>query len=201
MNDLKTALHAKLRAITWSANRKTLATSEQPPLEQLWHLISNGQFEEVLRLVNPNTKAFHGHKALGLANMGLGNFAEALQQFDQAIFALIREEAGIYLNQASVFKSMKAYDQALECVQKCINKAEDWYPGYLMKIAILENRDSKGDQQQVSEILERIKSDHPEFFSDAEFLSYLENDVDYARLRTRKSFDIQINQSTGEEQL
>jgi len=201
MNDLKTALQARLRAISWSANRKTLVPSEQPPLEQLWHLISNGQFEEVLRLVDPNTKAFHGHKALGLAHMGLGNFAEALQQFNQAVFAIIREEAGIYLNQASVFKSMKAYDQALECAQKCIEISEDWYPGYLMKIAILENRDSKGDQEQVSEILKRIKSDHPEFFSDTEFLSYLENDIDYSRLRTRENFDIQINQSTGEEQL
>jgi len=188
---MKKGLLNKLRAIQWVANKRTLLSPvavEKPPLMEIYKLIEYGQFEKIIEIINAETKSPYHLKSLGLAYLGIGHLDKAESYFDEAILSFHKELAGAYLNAANAYKIAKKYETAIQKAQKSIDLSPNWYAGYLMLIAIYENRDADGDQMAVDTILDQIVNDHPEFIQDEDFIGYLREDIDYSKLRQRDVF-------------
>lgn len=188
---MKQSLLDKLRAVQWVANKRTLLSPvavEKPSLMEIYKLIECGQFEEIIKIINAETKSPYHLKSLGLAYLGIGHLDKAEFYFDKAVLSFHRELAGAYLNAANAYKIAKKYETAIQKAQKSIDLAPNWYAGYLMLIAIYENRDADGDQMAIDTILDQISSDHPEFIQDEDFIGYLSEDIDYSKLRQRDVF-------------
>lgn len=192
---MRKTLKDKLRAVQWEANKRTLlspVTVEKPSLMEIYEKIGCGQFEEIIEVIDAETKSPYHLKSLGLAYFGIGDLNKAEHYFEKAVTSFYRELAGAYLNLANLNKVAKRYETAIEKALKAIEYSPDWYAAYLMLIAIYENRDADGDEVAVEKILSRIASDHPEFIQDEDFTRYIMTDVDYAKLRERDAFKLLI---------
>ena len=185
-----------IRRKVWTANKKTYPKPLRIPIsviDRAQLLKDDGDFDAAIELLKEQPeKAVASNSevlsTIAMCQFGLGDLEGALQTFDRVDDLIQKLQAKSFLNRANILKVAKRYDEALSIAHKSRELWPAWSGGHLIVIAVLECRANPEDPGRVREAIHFMKSIWPGWPLDADLWQYLENDIDYAELRTRKEY-------------
>lgn len=180
----------------WDANKRTIARTrrvDEDVLDRAAALKEQGRFAEAADLLKAQPEEALAGDAVALNGLGHflfgeGKLAEALASYEAAEHAACRDMAKALINQATVLKSQKRYDDAFEVARRARDLQPDWFVPYLTLIAIHEWRAQAADRNAAEEWCKALTENCAGWAENAELWRFLLRDVDYARLRSTTIF-------------
>lgn len=200
-------LKRKMRTIKWNANKRTIAKRKAISDDVLDHvdaLRESGNLEAALKMLSDqDAEALASdHRAqltLGLIHYGLNDLDSAMRAFECASERADQIKADVLLNQANLLKVKGDFDAALKRAYEVRRLAPRWFASHLIVIAVHECRGTEEDLEAVGGAVSTMKEMWPNWHRSSELWKYLNEDVDYTRLRQRTEFDELINDAADQK--
>jgi tetratricopeptide (TPR) repeat protein len=205
---LELEIERGLKTKNWEANKRTIPRARRVSdevLDRAAALKDQGRFADAVDLLRAEPDEVLSGDAVALNGLGHflfgdGHLEDALLSYRSAEGAARRDLAKALVNQATVLKTLKRYDEALAVAERARELEPAWFVPYLTLMAIHEWRGEEADKSAVASLCKSLTANCPGWEDNAELWRFLLTDVDYARLRSDTTFSETFGTSAEDAQ-